>query len=88
MTIEKILKNASDTGKRYSSKTSKSMTEEYLLDIISINRGVYESSFKTGRFDKVAFCKAAHLVYMKEALIRGLDISEFPEELNYLERQN
>jgi len=64
------------------------MEECDLSDLIKANRIFYEMSYKENRMDKVIWAKISHLMYVEEAKRRRLDISRFPEELNYLEVQN
>ena len=37
---------------------------------------------------EIIFCEVAHSEHLEEAKKRGLDISNYPEELNYFESQN
>lgn len=79
--IEKITRNSKIFAEIIMKKKS-------ILDLISFNMHLYEKSCKEKKIGRVIFCKVAHSEYLEEAKKRGLDTSEYPLELNYLEMKN
>ena len=63
-------------------------SEEDMNTLILGNRVYYRISCAKYMFRKVMKSKIIHKCYMDFARKRGFDVSEFPEELNYLEMRN
>ena len=59
-----------------------------ILRLIEANIECYKDFYRENKIKHIAVCKITHRKYLEEAKKQELDISDYPEELNYLEIRN
>ena len=59
-----------------------------IKDLIEMNIECYEDSFRKNNPHAVVVCQAVHIQYLQNAKNQNINTSNYPKELNYLQKEN
>jgi hypothetical protein len=59
-----------------------------IYGLLDFNKMCYEEFHRQRNYSEMVLCKMMYKRVIEAAKKQGLDVSRYPEELNYLERQN
>jgi hypothetical protein len=59
-----------------------------ILGLMDFNKMCYEENFRLRNYPEAVLCRMMYAKVMEAAKKQGLDVSEYPKELNYMELQN